>query len=182
MADSPYRFLQRAHREGPSIVVPAITTERRKYIPIEFFDGNTVASNKIYSIYDAETWVFGLIHSRMHMAWVGAVTGRLRTGFSYSSGLVYNTFPVPELTESQRDQLQRTVFGILEARARYAGNTLAELYDPDKMPNPLREAHQNLDEIVDRIYRKKPFESDEERLELLFKMYSEMTSEESTVA
>lgn len=178
MADRPYRFLQRAHRDGTSIIVPSVSSERREYIPMDFLDSDTVISNAANAIYDAEPWVFGLIQSRMHMAWVRAVAGRLKSDYRYSSVLVYNTFPVPELSEGDREVLQTGAFGILEARARFAGKTLAELYDPDKMPEALREAHCKLDETVDGIYRKKPFDSDEERLEMLFALYSEMTDED----
>lgn len=182
MADRPYRFLQRAHRDGTSIIVPAVSSERREYIPMGFLDSNTVISNAANAIYNAESWVFGLIQSRMHMAWVRAVAGRLESRYRYSAVLVYNTFPVPNLAGPDKARLQGGAVGVLAARERYSGNTLAELYDPDKMPDPLREAHETLDEIVDQIYRKKPFKSDEERLEMLFAKYSEMTDEESVVA
>lgn len=180
MAHKPYRFLQRAHRNGPSILIPLHSSERREYIPMGFLDGKTVISNAAGVIYDAEPWVFGLIQSRMHMVWVRAVAGRLKSDYRYSSSLVYNTFPTPNLTDADRSRLQDGAVGILAARERFSGNTLAELYDPEKMPYQLREAHSELDQIVDRIYRKKPFDSDEERLELLFSMYSEMTAQEET--
>lgn len=143
-----------------------------------FLDSGTVISNAANAIYNAEPWVFGLIQSRMHMAWTRAVAGRMKSDYRYSSVLVYNTFPVPELSEDKREALQAGAFGILDARARFAGKTLAELYDPDNMPESLRDAHRALDETVDHIYRKKPFNSDEERLEMLFALYSEMTNED----
>lgn len=177
-ASQPHRFVQRAHRDGTSIIVPSVSSERREYIPMGFLDSGTVISNAANAIYNAEPWVFGLIQSRMHMAWTRAVAGRMKSDYRYSSVLVYNTFPVPELSEDKREALQAGAFGILDARARFAGKTLAELYDPDNMPESLRDAHRALDETVDHIYRKKPFNSDEERLEMLFALYSEMTNED----
>lgn len=143
-----------------------------------FLDERTVISNAANAIFNAEPWLFGLVQSRMHMVWVRAVAGRLKSDYRYSAVLVYNTFPVPELDEAVRNDLTEGAFVVLEAREKFSSHTLAQLYDPDKMPPALREAHERLDEIVDRIYRKKPFESDEERLEMLFEMYTEMTTEE----
>jgi hypothetical protein len=176
MADRPYRFLQRAHRDTASIIVPGVSSERREYIPIGFLDGSTVISNLANAIYDAEPWVFGLIQSRMHMVWARAVAGRLESRLRYSAVLVYNTFPVPTLTDKDKNVLAEHAFGVLGAREQFSDKTLAELYDPDKMPVTLREAHHALDEAVDRLYHKRPFESDEERLEVLFQMYEAMTT------
>lgn len=176
MADRPYRFLQRAHKESPSIIVPIHSSENREYIPMGFLDCETVISNAANVIYDAEPWVFGLIQSRMHMVWVRAVAGRLKSDFRYSAVLVYNTFPVPELTDQLKAALTGHVFEVLDAREQFAGKTLAELYDPEKMPDVLRRAHRRLDETVDRLYRKREFATDEERLELLFEMYEAITS------
>lgn len=181
-ATSPHLFVQRAHQGGPSIIVPRVSSERREYVPMGFLDEKTIISDAANAIYDADPWVFGLIQSRMHMAWVRAVAGRLKSDYRYSAGLVYNTFPVPNLTDPDKAKLQEGTVGVLAARERYSGNTLAELYDPTKMPLPLRDAHETLDEIVDRIYRRRPFASDEERLEMLFALYSEMTEEDGLVA
>jgi hypothetical protein len=175
-AKRPHKFVQIAHREGPAIVVPAFTSERRSYIPLGYIDSGAIASNKLYVIYGADPWVFGLLHSRMHMAWVSAVCGRLETRYGYSSTLCYNTFPVPSLSEKQRGLLSERAFAVLEARERYAERSLSELYDPEKMPDELREVHQFLDAAVDQLYRRRPFQSDDERLELLFDMYECATS------
>jgi len=170
-AANPHRFVQRAHKPGPSIIVPSVSSERREYIPMGFLDGDTVISNAANAVYNAEPWLFGLIQSRMHMAWVRAVAGRLKTDYRYSAVLVYNTFPVPALTDAHKRALRAGALRVLGAREQFAGHTLAELYDPDDMPGGLREAHRALDEVVDGIYRKRPFESDEERLQLLFELY-----------
>ncbi len=182
MADRPYRFLQRAHKATSAIVVPEVTSERRDYVPLDFVGPETVISNKAFAIYDGDPWLFGLLHSRMHMTWVRAVGGRMKTDISYSSILVYNTFPVPEIPEDQRATLTHAAVAVLGAREQFSGQTLAELYDPDKMPPVLRSAHRNLDDAVDALFRSKPFESDAARLELLFEMYESATRDEPATA
>ena len=114
----------------------------------------------------------------MHMAWVRAVAGRLESRYNYASTVVYNTFPVPDLTEAHRSTLEQTAFRILAAREQFSDRTLGELYDPDKMPGGLREAHRAADETVDRIYSAKGFASDDERLQLLFDMYEKAIAKE----
>ncbi len=113
------------------------------------------------------------------MTWMRTVGGRLKSDYSYSNGLVYNTFPFPKITPAQEAELEQTAEGILLARAAHPGATLAELYDPDKMPDNLREAHRANDRAVERCYRAEPFESDEERLAWLFRLYEEMTAAEA---
>jgi hypothetical protein len=171
MADRPYRFLQRVHRDGASIVVPKVSSERRDIIPMGFLDATTVIFDKAFAIYGAEIWILGLLQSRMHMSWVRAVAGRMKTDYSYSNTIVYNTFPVPDLTDDDNKALTQGAMRVLAAREQFPDQTLAGLYDPDEMPAALRAAHAELDETVDRIYRDQPFESDEERLALLFEMY-----------
>ena len=112
------------------------------------------------------------------MTWVKAVGGRLKTDYRYSAELCYNTFPVPDLTEKQKETINTHVYNVLEEREKHSEKTMAELYDPDKMPDGLREAHHHLDLAVERCYRSKPFTSDEERLEYLFKLYEDMTAKE----
>jgi hypothetical protein len=136
-----------------------------------FLDQHTVVSNACSVIYDAEPWVFALVSSRMHLAWVRVVGGGLETRLRYSGTLCYNTFPVPELSDGDKTLLAERAFGVLEARERRAEMTLAEMYDADGMPEDLRVAHRSLDAAVDRLYRRRPFESDDDRLELLFDMY-----------
>jgi hypothetical protein len=170
-ADVPYRFVQVAHRETPAIIVPSVSSERRDYIPVGFLDGSTVISNLAFAIYGAEPWLFALVSSRMHNVWVRAVGGRMKTDLRYSATLCYNTFPVPPLPEKQRELLSERAFAVLESREHHSDKSLARLYDPEKMPDELREAHQFLDAAVDQLYRKRPFQSDDERLEVLFDMY-----------
>jgi N-6 DNA Methylase len=179
MAGRPYRFLQRTHKDGTAIAVPRVSSERRRWIPIGFVDGRTVLSDQTNAIYGAKPWLFGLIQSRMHMVWLDAVGGRMKTDYRYSAVLVYNTFPVPSLSASDKEALKNRAVGVLAAREQFSDRTLAELYDPDEMPAGLLNTHKALDESVDRLYRASPFESDEERLKLLFAMYEEMVTEDA---
>lgn len=181
-ASKPHRFVQRAHQPGSAIVIPRVSTKRRVYLPIDVVDDRTVISDASMAIYGAELWLFGLIASQMHLVWFRAVGGRFRTHPRYSSSLVYNTFSVPPLSDSDRKALRAAAASVLGAREHFPDRTLADLYDPDEMPGGLREAHRALDETVDRIYRKRPFESDEERLQLLFEMYEAAVREEEGAA
>jgi hypothetical protein len=109
------------------------------------------------------------------MTWVRAVAGRLKTDYRYSSALCYNTFPFPDISAEQKKRIEMYVFDVLDEREKHSEKTLAELYDPDKMPDGLRQAHHNLDLAIEQCYRTKPFASDEERLEHLFTLYEQMT-------
>jgi hypothetical protein len=177
-SDKPHRFVQISYRDAPSIIVPSVSSERRNYIPIGFLAKGTVTSNLAYAIYDPEPYLFGVLSSLMHMTWVRAVGGRLKTDYRYSAGICYNTFPFPETTEARKTKIDKCVFAVLSEREVHSEKSLSNLYDPDKMPDSLLEAHQSLDEAVEKCYRPKPFTSDEERLEHLFKLYEEMTESE----
>ncbi len=180
LAGLGYRFAEVRHQDSNAIIVPKVSSEKREYIPIGFLDGSTVISDLASAIYSAELWVFALISSRMHNVWVRAVGGRMKTDFRYSATLCYNTFPVLPLPEKQRELLSERAFAVLEARELHSHKSLAQLYDPEKMPGELREAHQFLDASVDQLYRKRPFQSDDERLELLFDMYKAATKGDRT--
>lgn len=178
MADYPHRYYFSAHKDTNSIIIPQTGSERREYIPIGFLNSDTVVSNAARVIYDAEPWIFGLISSRIHIVWVRAVAGRLKNDMQYSNTLCYNTFPIPHITVRQKEEINRHAYNILEERERHSEKTMSQMYDPDKMPDGLREAHEHLDLAVERCYRSKPFNSDEERLECLFKLYEQMSDEE----
>ncbi len=178
MAKTPYMFREQKVAKNHSIIIPTVTSEKREYIPIGVLDKKTVVIAPNNAIYDAEMYVFGLISSRMHVAWVRAIAGRLKTDFRYSSVIVYNNFPVPPLAEGEKKIIEGKVFGVLDARENHPEKTLATMYDPNKMPDDLRLAHRELDEVVDKIYRKKPFDNDEERLAHLFDLYETMTAKE----
>jgi hypothetical protein len=178
-AEQPHKFTSITHRETPSIIVPIVSSERRTYIPMGFLDGNTIVLNSAQVIYGAEADTFGIISSKMHMVWVRATAGALETRIRYSSAICYNNFPVPILTKTQRANIAHAALSILSEREHFSERTLAELYDPDKMPDSLKEAHHNLDSSVERCYRSRPFTSDEERLEYLFRLYKAMISGEN---
>jgi len=175
----PNRFRQAAYKRTPSIIIPEVSSERRDYIPMGFLGEDTVVSNKGQVIYNAEAYLFGVLTSQMHMLWVNAVGGRLKTDYNYSSSLCYNNFPFFNISSRKKEELTGHVYRILEERERHSEKTLAQLYDPDKMPDGLREAHHSLDLAVERCYRSKPFTTDAERLEYLFKLYEKMTAKEN---
>jgi hypothetical protein len=174
LASRPHQFRDLNETRKASILIPIVSSERREYIPCGFVDSQTIIPNSAQAIYDPEVWIFGVISSRTHVAWVKSVAGRLRNDIRYSSVLCYNTFPFPIITPKQKESLASHVYNILEEREKYPEKTMADLYDPDKMPDGLREAHKYLDLAIDQIYRSKPFESDEDRLAHLFKLYEEM--------
>lgn len=178
MSEFPHKFYYSVHRDTHSIIVPSTSSERRTYIPIGFLNGDTVVSNAASVIFDAEPWIFSVLTSCMHMVWVRAVAGRLKTDYRYSSQLCYNTFPIPLITAQKKEELTQYTYSILEEREKHSQKTLAQLYDPNNMPIGLKEAHHGLDLAIDRCYRSKPFVSNEERLEYLFKLYTQMIEEE----
>jgi type II restriction/modification system DNA methylase subunit YeeA len=173
-ASIPHKFAQRSQKDGNLIIIPRVSSERRLYIPFGFLDESSIVSDSAQVIYNAEAWIFGIISSQMHMVWVRAVAGRLKTDYRYSSALCYNTFPIPSLTTKQKDDISRHVYNVLEEREKYPEKTVSQLYDPNKMPPGLKEAHQGLDLAVERCYRSKPFTDDDERLEYLFKLYEQI--------
>ena len=177
LAEMPHRFGEIRYRQTPSIIIPSVSSERRNYIPIGYIDKNTVISNLAFALYDAELWLFGLLTSRIHNIWVKSVGGYLGTSIRYSATLCYNTFPFPYITKCKKDEIAALAEEVLMVREQHTEKTLAEMYDPDKMPQDLRDAHTALDLAVDSCYRAQPFNSDEERLEVLFKLYERMTKE-----
>ncbi len=177
-ADKPLQFKQPAYKPTDSIIVPRVSSERRDYIPMGYLGPDTVISDAAFAVYDAEPWLFALLTSKMHMAWTRAVGGQLETRLRYSNTIVYNNFPVPGGIEKYKDQLTETALRILDVREYHCEKTLAELYDPEAMPRNLREAHEANDALVDSLYSKKAYESDEARLSDLFELYEEMIAAE----
>ncbi len=156
------------------LLVPCVSSERRKYIPIGFLHGDIIASNAVQIVPNATHYDFAILTSAMHMAWMRTVCGRLEMRYRYSRDLCYNTFPWPTITEAQKKEVEALAEEVLMAREMYPDRTLAEMYDPDKMPAELQKAHHNLDLAVDALYRKKPFENDDERLQVLFDLYEKL--------
>ncbi|MFP1645850.1 class I SAM-dependent DNA methyltransferase [Pontitalea aquivivens] len=179
-AAKPYRFVQIGGvAKRTQILVPGVSSENREYLPCDFQDSSAIASNKLFALYDAPLWNMALIASRLHWVWIGTVCVRMRTDFSYSNTLGWNTFPVPKLTEKNRADLTAAAIGILLAREAHFPATIADLYDPEKMPANLRAAHDHNDEVLERIYIGRRFRNDTERLEKLFEMYTRMTTKVS---
>ena len=180
LADVPYRFGEVRQRGDESIiVVPAISSENRNYLPCGLLSSGTIVSNKCYALYDTPLWNMALIASRLHWVWIGTVCVRMRTDFSYSNTLGWNTFPVPTLTEQNKADLTRCAEDILLAREQYFPATIADMYDPIRMDTefPLvRTAHEHNDEVLERIYIGRRFKNDTERLEKLFDLYTKMTA------
>jgi len=174
----PYKFDEIKHQKTSSIIFPITTSYRRKYVPIGFLDDRTVISNSALAIYNAESYLFALLSSRMNVIWLSITGSRMRNDFRYSVNYCYNNLPFPNISSAQKQELEQSVFRILEERENHSEKTLAQLYDPEKMPQGLREAHRLNDLAVERCYRSKPFETDEERLEYLFKLYEQMIAEE----
>jgi hypothetical protein len=164
-----------------TIAIPAITSENRDFLPCGVLDNNTIVTNKVYALYDAPLWNMALIASRLHWVWIGTVCVRLEMRFSYSNTLGWNTFPVPLLTEKNKRDLTDCAEEILIARERHFPATIADLYDPEKMPDDLRQAHDRNDEVLERIYIGRRFKNDTERLEKLFDLYTQMTTKVKSV-
>lgn len=171
-AKFPHLFRQITQPEGCDfLLIPSVSSERRNYIPIGYIDKSVKVTNLVHIVPNATHYDFAILTSAMHMAWMRTVCGRLEMRYRYSRDLCYNTFPWPNVSDKQKERIEELAENVLMAREMYPEKTLAEMYDPDKMPVELREAHTALDVAVDSLYRAKPFENDEERLSLLFKLY-----------
>lgn len=170
-----WQFAEPRHKFTNSIIIPRHSSERREYIPLGYIDKNFVIADSAFAIYDAEKWLFALLTSKMHNLWVRAVGGALETRIRYSATLCYNTFPFPKLSIEQKEELEHLAQNILDIRNENFDMALGEMYNPETMPDELKEAHHQLDLAVERLYRPEPFSSDEERLEHLFKLYTKMT-------
>ena len=169
----PHRFVQVNRAKFSQIVIPNVSTPRRRYIPIGFLDAESIITNLAMIIPDGDLVTFGLINSHMHMTWVKAVSGRLGDAIRYTVGLSYNTFPVPKLTSVDKEKISSLAINILQERENYPNCSLEQLYDPDEMPDSLKKAHLELDKYIEEKYSKSLFADDFERLSLMLKMYQE---------
>jgi len=180
LVDAPHRFRDTRSALRNFIAVPQTTSENREYLPCTLMDNRAIVTFKCFALYDAPLWNMALVASKLHIAWIGAVCGRLEMRFSYSNTLGWNTFPVPALTEKNRADLTRCAEDILLTREHYFPATIADLYDRNNMPADLRAAHERNDEVLERIYIGRRFKNDTERLEKLFYLYAKMTAEQET--
>src|SRR5690625_1344809 len=176
MAERAHQMREMNFGSSQTITIGAISSENREYLPCGLLSANDVVTNKMYALYDAPLWNMAIIASRLHWVWIGTVCVRLEMRFSYSNTLGWNTFPIPQLTQKNKEDLTRSAENILLAREAHFPATIAELYDSEKMPENLRRAHNENDEIIERIYIGRRFRNDTERLEKLFDMYAKMTA------
>ncbi|MEQ1851206.1 MAG: type IIL restriction-modification enzyme MmeI, partial [Chthoniobacteraceae bacterium] len=176
MATRPHQFKTPRLATRTVIITPRVSSENRPYLPVGYLTNDAVIGDRNFALYDAPLWNMALIASRIHWVWIGTVCVRMRTDFSYSNTLGWNTFPVPALTEKNKADLTRCAEDILLAREAHFPATIADLYDPETMPANLRESHERNDETLERIYIGRRFKNDTERLEKLFELYTQMTS------
>ncbi len=179
-AKRPHRFVQLGgFAENTVICVPQVSSEKREYLPVDYFDRSAIITAPNFALYDAPLWNLALLVSRIHLAWAKTVCGQLETRLRYSNTLGWNTFPVPTLTQQNKADLTRCAEDILLAREAHFPATIADLYDPETMPDNLRAAHERNDETLERIYIGRRFKNDTERLEKLFELYTQMTARQA---
>ena len=176
LAKFPTQLEGKTFPDSPFLVIPQVSSERRHYVPFGWLEPPIIPSDKLRYIKDIEQSDFALLTSAMHMGWMRTVTGRMKSDYMYSVGVVYNTFPWPELDDKAKETLTKTGQAILDARAAWPEASLADLYDPDAMPAGLRKAHIANDKAVDKLYRSKKFDSERERVEHLFTLYETLTA------
>ena len=180
IAERSHQFQRMYCGKYSTLIVPIHTSENREYLPVGALGSGEVVSNAAVAIYDAPLWNMALIASRLHLVWIATVCGKLETRYRYSNTLGWNTFPVPLLTEQNKADLTRCAENILLAREAHFPATIADLYDPDTMPENLRQAHEHNDEVLERIFIGRRFKNDTERLEKLFDLYTKMVAKPGT--
>lgn len=175
-AQWPHKFeeVKQTGRESV-IIVPKVSSETREYLPVGLLPPGSIVTDLAFGMFDAPLWNIAVIASRLHLVWIATVCGKMKTDFRYSNTMGWNTFPVPNLTEKNKADLNRCAEDILLARETHFPATIADLYDPEKMPADLRAAHDRNDEVLERIYIGRRFKNDTERLEKLFELYTKMT-------
>jgi len=182
-ACTPHAFQQIRQKGNETLmVVPRVSSENRPYLPVALLSHGTIIGDRNFALYNAPLWNLAIIASRLHWVWIGTVCVRMRTDFSYSNTLGWNTFPLPLLTEQNKDDLAACAEDILLAREAHFPATIADLYDPDNMPDNLRHTHERNDEVLERIYIGRRFKNDTERLEKLFDLYTKTTAEKTKPA
>lgn len=180
-ANQPHRFVQIQGWGKPALLVPTVTSERRKYLQIGFADSGTIINNLVFAVYNPPQYLFALLSSRLHRTWTSSVGGKLEDRLRYSNGLIYNTFPVPKLSNEQQRILADHSREILKARAKHPGKTIASLYNPETMPSNLLDIHQQNDAYIEEHIYGRSFRDDAQRLEHLFAMYERLKSGDHTL-
>lgn len=181
-AGRPHKFAWINKKNGKQIIIPTVFSERREFITAGYLGEDFIINNAASIVQDAGLYVFAIISSKLHISWVKAIAGRLKTDIRYTSATCYNTFPILPLTEKNKADLSRCGEDILLARESHFPATIAELYDPENMPENLKHAHELNDEVLERIYIGRRFKNDTERLEKLFELYTKMTTDQKKVA
>ncbi len=174
LANTPHQFGEIRHKDSDAFIVPKVSSEQRLYIPIGLISAGDIVTDLAFAVYNPPVYLFSILSSRLHLIWTAAVGGQLETRLRYSNTLVYNNFPLPDLSTNQKSTLEVHTTNILNAREAHPGKTIAWLYDSATMPADLLYAHQALDDTLERIYIGRPFRKDTERLEHLFKRYAAM--------
>lgn len=177
LAETPTRFHVENMPTSTYVLIPKVSSERRRYVPMGFMTPNVLSSDLVFIISGATLYHFGILTSNMHMVWMRYVCGRLKSDYRYSAGIVYNNFPWPIPTDDMKRKIEECAKHVLDVRKNYPGQSLADLYDPLTMPPDLLEAHHKLDAMVEKAYRGKPFKNDDERISYLFEQYSKIVSE-----
>lgn len=183
-ADRPHRFLQRPGAAAShTIMVPAITSEDRNWLPVAVMDDRNIINNKIYGLFDGAIWQAAVLSSRLHRLWVETIGGRLETRLSYANTLIWNTFPLPPLSDRRKVELEEHWWTIDEARNEAGfGRSLGELYVPAKMPHALRRAHEDLDETMETIFGSRRYRSDADRIEHILQLYARTAAGDKNIA
>ena len=174
LAETPHLFRETVNPDT-YIVVPSVSSEQRRYVPMGFLTSETISTNLVLIIPDATLYHFGILESNVHMAWMRAVCGRLKSDYRYSKDIVYNNFPWPTPSAEQQSKIEQTAQAILDARALYPDSSLADLYDELAMPPELRKAHQANDRAVMAAYGFSTKMTESECVAALFNLYSELT-------
>lgn len=177
LADRAYEFRD-INNPSSAIVIPGVSSERRQYIPMGFIGKDPIVTNLCHMVPNGTLFEFGILESGMHMTWMRTVCGRMKSDYRYSRDLCYNTFPWPSVTDNQKEIISNLAQRILDVREFYPEKTLSDLYDPDLMPVDLVKAHRELDAAIEKLYRKRPFDTDEQRLKHLFLRYEKLVNGE----
>lgn len=176
MAERAHQMREMNIAQTQTIAMPCVSSESREYLPVGLLNNRSTVTNLAFALYDASIWNMALIASKLHLVWIGVVCGKLETRLRYSNTIGWNTFPIPTLTTKNKADLTKCAEDILLAREAHFPSTIADLYDPETMPENLRQAHERNDEVIERIYIGRRFRNDTERLEKLFDMYTKMTT------
>ncbi len=182
IANRPHQFREKKGDNLRKLFIPIHTSENRDYLPIGLLPEKAVVPNSAFALYDAPLWNFAILSSKLHIIWIATVCGKIKTDFRYSNTLGWNTYPLPKITSKNKEDLTKCAEDILLAREANFPESIADLYDPEKMPENLRYAHDQNDEILERIYIGRRFKNDTERLEKLFEFYTKMSTQITKVS